>query len=94
MVVSGGMAHRVNYTYGRFVFRVRTEADPTGTMSAASSRGPRSSPPSAYTEMDMYELGCAPEQHLPLQHVRALRQADSRSGTTHDSDPTQWHASR
>lgn len=31
---SGGMAHKVNYKYGKFEFRVRSDADPSGATSA------------------------------------------------------------
>lgn len=52
---SGGMAHRTNYLYGKFEFRVRTDADPSGTMSAVVLTWPKSEKWPDGGENDIYE---------------------------------------
>ncbi|MEA2218608.1 MAG: hypothetical protein QOJ35_1234 [Solirubrobacteraceae bacterium] len=90
-LVSGGMAHRVDYTYGRFVFRVRTEADPTGTMSADVLTWPKVQSPTDYSEIDMYELGWHPDNTSRFSTFVHFGTQASQDWFVHDSDPTQWH---
>jgi len=57
VLVSGGMAQRINYLYGRFEFRVRTEKDPSQTVSGVVLTWPQSEQWPLDGENDIYETG-------------------------------------
>lgn len=54
-IVSGGMAHRRNYKYGKFEFRVRCEADPSGATSGVVLTWPQSERFPVDGENDIFE---------------------------------------
>jgi hypothetical protein len=91
-IVSGGMANRLNFTYGRVEFRVKTDPDPTGTMSGVVLTWPKHQWSPEFTENDMYETG---------PRVNNRSQFDSfihfgmttywQKWMTHNVDPSQWH---
>lgn len=58
-LVSGGMAHKINYTYGKFEFRVKTDADPSSATSGVVLTWPKSENWPIDGENDMYETGTA-----------------------------------
>src|SRR3954447_25782860 len=58
-IVSGGMASRLNQAYGLYEFRVRTDPDPTGTMSGVVLTWPASGRWPQDGENDIYETGHA-----------------------------------
>jgi beta-glucanase (GH16 family) len=58
-LLSGGMASRLNLTYGRFVFRVKTRGDPTQTMDGVVLSWPQSDRWPIDGEEDIYETGGA-----------------------------------
>jgi len=57
VLVSGGMALAHNYLYGKYEFRVRTDPDPSKTMSGVVLTWPKSGIWPAEGENDMYETG-------------------------------------
>ena len=92
-IVTGAMHNRLDFTYGRVEFRVKTEPDPTGTMSGVVLTWPRNQASPEFTENDMYETG-------PI--VNNTRQFESfihfgppelkwQKWMTHHVDPSQWH---
>jgi Glycosyl hydrolases family 16 len=90
-VVSGGMANRLGMTYGRFVFRVRTDSDPTGTMSGVVLTWPDSERWPENGEEDIYETGPAAGTRYPF-HSYVHYGADNRQYRfTHLADGAQWH---
>lgn len=56
-VVSGGMAHRYNFKYGRIEAAVRTDDDPSKTMSGVLLTWPQSGQWPQDGEIDFYETG-------------------------------------
>lgn len=56
-LVSGGMAHKLNQTYGRFEARVRCEDDPSEIMSGVLLTWPQSEVWPQDGENDFYETG-------------------------------------
>lgn len=90
-IVSGGMAHKTNYRYGRFAFRVRTEADPTGTISGVVLTWPQVEGAREYTENDIYETGPRPGNHRRFDSFIHFGTDNSQRWYTHEADPTQWH---
>ena len=91
-IVSGGMAQRLNFTYGRVVFRVRTEADPTGTMSGVVLTWPQEQWSPEFTENDMYETGWYANNDYRFDSFLHFSTNHSwQKWFMHDSDPTKWH---
>ena len=60
LLVSGGMAHRVDQTYGRWEFRVRTDPDPSEATSGVVLTWPQSENWPIDGENNMYETGTNP----------------------------------
>lgn len=90
VLVSGGMAHKVNYTYGKFEFRVRTEADPSAATSGVVLTWPRSEKWPIDGENDIYETLTASER-APF-HTFIHYGADNRQyHYTHQGDAKEWH---
>ena len=95
-VITGGMSARANFRYGRYVFRVRTEPDPTGTMSGVVLTWPSSnmSPPDG--ENDMYETGRF-GGHYPFYSfihyggTAGVVKSDSQYRYVQNADSSQWH---
>lgn len=90
-VVSGGMAAWMNFTYGRVEFRVRTEPDPTGTMSAAVLTWPQAQWAPEFTENDMYETGPIPDNTREFSTFIHFGTANFQYWYAHRADPSQWH---
>ena len=94
-VVSGGMSARQNFTYGRYVVRVRTEADPTQVTSGVVLTWPKSnnSPPDG--ENDIYETGptVARSPFFSYIHYGGVQggSTDQQYRTVQNADGTQWH---
>ena len=89
-LVSGGMAHRTGYRYGRFEFRVRTEADPSQATNGVVLTWPQSGNWPADGENDIYETGTQADRKLfdTFIHYGANNR---QYGYNHDADGTQWH---
>jgi len=89
-LVSGGMASTYNRTYGYFEVRVRTDPDPTGTVSGVVLTWPQSGNWPQDGENDVYETqdGGGHYQFRTFVHYGAdNRQYDF----THRADGAEWH---
>jgi hypothetical protein len=90
-LVSGGMSNRYSVTYGWFQFRVRTEPDPTGTMSGVVLTWPDSGRWPIDGENDIYETGAAPSTRNPFHSYVHYGSDNRQYRFTYDSDGSQWH---
>jgi beta-glucanase (GH16 family) len=90
-LVSGGMSNRQSYTYGWFEFRVRTEPDPTGTMSGVVLTWPESGRWPVDGENDIYETGANAGTRFPFHSYVHYGAANDQYRFTHDADAAQWH---
>lgn len=91
-IVSGGMAQRSNYTYGRYEFRVRTELDPTGTMSGVVMTWPKNQWSPEFTENDIYETGTSSTSRRPFKtFIHYGYTYSTQKIFSHDADASQWH---
>lgn len=94
-IVSGGMSARQSFTYGRYVVRVRTEADPTQVTSAVVLTWPQSndSPPDG--ENDIYETGPTNGRNPFFSYVHyggvSGGSTDEQYRTVQNADGSQWH---
>jgi beta-glucanase (GH16 family) len=90
-LVSGGMANRLDLRYGWFEFRVRTDPDPTGTLSGVVLTWPESGRWPQDGENDIYETGPKAGVRDPF-HSYVHYGADNRQYQfSHLADGSQWH---
>jgi hypothetical protein len=87
---SGGMSHRSAYTYGRYEFRARTEADPSGATSGVVLTWPAAGGWPATGELDMYETGTEPNR-APFHSFVHYGATNEQYFFTHALDGTEWH---
>jgi Glycosyl hydrolases family 16 len=87
---SGGVAHRVNYTYGRFEFRVRTDPDPSGATSGTVLTWPSFGGWPATGENDIYETGVDVDR-TPFYSFIHYSSTNQQYFNQHFVDGTQWH---
>jgi len=95
-IVSGGMAHRSNYKYGRFEFRVRTDPDPTGQTSGVVLTWPQSNRWIPDGENDIYETGLGKTRY-PFHsyiHYNTDGRTDRQYAYNHYANGAQWHTMR
>lgn len=85
------MSNRRSYTYGWFEFRVRTEPDPTGTMSGVVLTWPESERWPVDGENDIYETGADAGTRFPFHSYVHYGTANDQYRFTHDADAAQWH---
>ena len=90
-IVSGGMSHKSDYTYGRYEFRVRTGPDPSGTMSGVVLTWPKYQWSPEFTENDMYETGPLAARNQFVSFVHHGTSTSTQKAFHHDVDVTQWH---
>ncbi|MDQ3851171.1 MAG: glycoside hydrolase family 16 protein [Actinomycetota bacterium] len=90
-IVSGGMALGRDYTYGRFEFRVRTEPDPTGTMSGVVLTWPESGRWPVDGENDIYETGSDPGTRSPFFTFVHYGETNEQHLYRHEADASRWH---
>lgn len=90
-LVSGGMGNRMNFTYGRVEFRVKTETDPTGNVAGVVLTWPQQQWAPEFTENDMYETGPIPNNNYRFDSFIHFGVNNWQKWKTHDVDPTQWH---
>jgi beta-glucanase (GH16 family) len=90
-LVSGGMANRLEFTYGRVEFRVKTEQDPTGTMSGVVLTWPDHQLSPEFTENDMYETGPHVNNDRFFKSFIHFGEDNRQRYFQHDVDPSQWH---
>lgn len=89
-LVSGGMSHGRNYTYGRFEFRVRTEPDPSQATSGVVLTWPQSEKWPVDGENDIYETGTGAKRDafdINIHYGADNQVAHSRQ----EVDATAWH---
>lgn len=92
-VVSGGMSNTTSRTYGRYEARVRTDADPTLTMSGVVLTWPidQGGVDGGYTEINMYETGWSKRTPLDFWVHYDVPNKPDRPNFTAPIDATQWH---
>jgi Glycosyl hydrolases family 16 len=90
-IVSGGMSNRLNLTYGYFEFRVRTEVDPTGTMSGVVLTWPQSGRWPQDGENDIYETNEAVNTRRPFYSFVHYGLSNQQYYFRHDADGSEWH---
>jgi beta-glucanase (GH16 family) len=90
-IVSGGMAALRSGTYGRFEFRVRTEVDPTGTMSGVVLTWPQSDRWPVDGENDIYETGSAAGTRRPFHSYIHFGKHNQQYAYRHSADAAAWH---
>lgn len=92
-VVSGGMATLEARTYGRFEARVRTDADPSLTMSGVVIAWPleQGDENGGYTELNMYETGTSKRTPLDFWVHYDVPNKPDRPHFTAPVDATEWH---
>jgi beta-glucanase (GH16 family) len=89
-IVSGGMAHKVNYKYGKFEFRVRTEPDPSEATSGVVLTWPQSEKWPMDGENDMYETGTNANRNSFKTFIHYGTTPSTQYYFGHNADATQW----
>ena len=90
-LVSGGMAHKVNYKYGKFEFRVRTEQDPSQATSGVILTWPQSEKWPVDGENDMYETGTGTSRNPFNTFIHYGTTGSTQYHFLQNADATQWH---
>ncbi|HVF77060.1 MAG TPA: glycoside hydrolase family 16 protein [Solirubrobacteraceae bacterium] len=88
-IVSGGMSNKLDHKYGRYVVRVRTETDPTATMSGVALTNPDVRV-AEHTENDWYETGHRPSRK-PFYSYIHYGVENNQVRFKHDADASEWH---
>lgn len=93
VLYSGAVAHRENYLYGKFEFRVRTDADPSGAMSAVVLTWPQDEKWPDSGENDIYETHSAPnqERNYFTSNILSGLPLNKWSNKKYDMDAKEWH---
>lgn len=90
-LVSGGMMDKRNQTYGRFVFRVRTDADPSLATSGVVLTWPQSGNWPVDGENDIYETTLDADR-TPFRSFVHYGSTNQQYSFTHTGvDGTVWH---
>jgi len=89
-LVSGGMAHNLAQTYGRWEFRVRTDADPSAATSGVVLTWPASGNWPVDGENDIYETWTTPDR-FPFSTFVHFGADNDQEQLVHAADGTQWH---
>ncbi|MDP4289612.1 MAG: glycoside hydrolase family 16 protein [Bacteroidota bacterium] len=90
-LVSGGMAHKMNYKYGKFEFRVRTEPDPSEATSGVILTWPQSERWPMDGENDMYETGTGASRNPFNTFIHYGTTPSTQYYFRQNADATQWH---
>jgi beta-glucanase (GH16 family) len=90
-LVSEGIANKKNYTYGKFVFRVRTEKDPSEATSGVVLTWPESGHWPMDGENDMYETGTDSSRAHFNTFIHYGTSPHTQYQFTHHVDATRWH---
>ncbi len=89
-LVSGGMAHNLAQTYGRWEFRVRTDPDPSAATSGVVLTWPASGNWPIDGENDIYETETSPTR-FPFSTFIHFGADNDQEHLVHAADATQWH---
>ena len=90
---SGGMAHRENYLYGKFEFRVKASADPSGATSAVVLTWPQSEIWPDDGENDIFETHSEgnPNRTFFETNICSGLPLNMWSKGSYDMDAKEWH---
>lgn len=88
-IVSGGMAHKRNYTFGKFEFKVRTEPDPSQATSGVVLTWPQSEKWPVDGENDIYETGTSSSRN-PFKTFIHYDVDNKQHEFVHQADGSQW----
>ncbi len=88
-LVSGGMANRRNYKYGKFEFRVRTDADPSEATSGVVLTWPESEKWPIDGENDIYETLTNPSRDKIFTYIH-YGADNSQHEAIHHFDAKEW----
>lgn len=93
VLYSGAMAHRKNYLYGKFEFRVRAEADPSGAMSAVVLTWPQDEKWPDSGENDIYETHSEQntERNFFTTNILSGLPLNKWSNKKYSMDAKEWH---
>jgi hypothetical protein len=89
VLVSGGVKSRIDRTYGRYEFRVRTDADPSAATSGCVLTWPTSENWPAEGENNIYETTTA--SRYPFSSFIHYSWQNKQYWFHHYEDGTQWH---
>ncbi len=89
-LISGGMAHRRNFTYGKFEFRVRTEPDPSGAVSAVVLTWPQGNNWPVDGEMDIFETGTTSLDRSYFATFIHYDADNKKKKFIHEASGTEW----
>ncbi len=89
-LVSGGMAHKKNYKYGKFEFRVKSDPDPSGATSAVVLTWPQSEKWPVDGENDMYETGQSKTRDRFTTYIH-YDIKNYQKQFIHNVDAKEWH---
>jgi beta-glucanase (GH16 family) len=89
VLVSGGVASRIDRTYGRYEFRVRTDADPWAATSGCVLTWPQSENWPIDGENNIYETTTA--SRYPFSSFVHYSALNKQYWFHHYADGTQWH---
>ncbi|MDH3684133.1 MAG: glycoside hydrolase family 16 protein [Acidimicrobiia bacterium] len=92
-LVSGGMEHRHDQTYGRYEFRVRTDEDPSETMSGVVLTWPASDVHPRDGENDIYETLAMPGDRSEFYSFihEPFGTVSDQDRTVHPVSASSWH---
>jgi hypothetical protein len=92
-LVSGGISHRYEQTYGRYEVRVRTGVDPSETMSGVVLTWPASNQFPRDGENDIYETLATPGDRSEFYSFihQPFGTPDQQDRTVHPVDASAWH---
>jgi hypothetical protein len=90
-LVSGAVASKLNITYGRVEFRVRTDPDPSGATSGVVLMWPQSNRWPIDGETDIYETGTDTDRR-PFSSFVHFGADNQQVWIGHDADGTRWQA--
>ncbi len=90
-LVSGGMANSKSYTYGKFEFRVCTEADPSSATSGVVLTWPQSEKWPSDGENDIYETTTSANRSPFKTFIHYGTSASTQYEFTHQADAKVWH---
>jgi hypothetical protein len=89
--VSGAIANRGEWQYGRLVFRVKTEVDPSGTMSGEVATWPKTQLAPEWTENDIYSTGQIANNRFVFNSYIHFGATNLQKIFRQPSDPSKWH---
>ncbi len=92
-LVSGGMEHRLDQTYGRYEFRVRTDQDPSESMSGVVMTWPQSDVHPRDGENNIYETLATPgDRHEFYTFIhKPFGSVHDQDYTVHPVNASSWH---